>query len=1201
MLERRIKLKEKQLSLKEIFSKGYKFNEPILRATEKGRLVFFVGAGVSRIMGVPGWDEFANSLIKAAFKDYYQQNAILTSIKDNKEKITIAFKEFERTNRLKEFYKYFGKAMKPNKKHFAQTLKRKGNIYEVLNKFQALFLTTNADNLFENVIGSPFCYNDFSNVYLADKHFRETNRLFYLHGHYDKTQEIQTDLVFTANSYIKRYNDTQYQDFLKTIFKDNENVIIFIGYGLNEFELIDYIATKTGFTNTDSNRIFILYGFCSEQDALYWAKKSYFETLGITLIPYKLDLVGYEALFDVLNELYDQYSKEVIPPIAESIEYLTTECKKDNVAGLLRYLNDSEYSKIYDNKIFKEICYHDKYKWIDALCDSGYFSEKTLIKKTDEGEWPLLELFTEWVYRDKANDHKSQEAGKIFLSAISKDQLEKIGNSSGIICNQIINIILSLDKEHINKTFIECLKNMNCGIERLYVAINPTYNFKNLFKWDLVHFEYFLIVLFDKIIITDNVDIYYDYLHDILSKLLEGARNKVDYNIVIINYFTKKIISAETEHAFNSLLNIFNLDNLNPHYGYCYLFFKIIKQGYFSLPVKRKTYYLNELLALDSPTAKKIALHLMRTDKTIIKIDYSRIDFYSVNDYYCEFFLFIKKLSEEQAIDSKMAESIAKKTAQADWGYYKHKTASEEKDEIYIDSKRLAILQLLPCDFAKKHSDEFRKKGIKVYDAIGLAQRYDLITIEDDTFYNKQEFELLDIKDWVPHVKKTIPQGNDINIMAASQEFIELLSGRNISDKKQVIQDLNQLPLYKLTSIIWCFFGKIDKFVDNTEDLIILSILVLNRTKYEKKHCSLIKSIFYLLKKTLPFCVKSSLINDIKEAIEKCLLISIDSEIYDDTKTDMLSFLINLGDYEKITLWIDCLIALKEKNARKVFEDEYTIIAKLLNEKNNDMIRYILCRYYQNLKYVFEENNLFDNLVYPNKVFDIVALELCIAGSNMIFIECVNTIITEYLTNKHRPKHNQHKNYLEEKFFSFVIFAHHFGKISDDQLLSAFEDKFFLDYYFSHLTILAQMENYNLAKQVLIAWQFSKRISNVASSMKYAKNVLFATRHIDKNSYTDEFLDVLQNAASIIKDKLDLIDLKRLIWFYDVNFDKAHDLIMTIVSKINYLDLETIDNITKYYKNNNKTREAKKLVILLTKRKIISIDKETEIKHFLNN
>ena len=63
-------------TLREIFSRDKRFDERILSAAEEGNLVFFIGAGVSRLMGLPGWEDFSAILIKKAFPDYTLQKQI---------------------------------------------------------------------------------------------------------------------------------------------------------------------------------------------------------------------------------------------------------------------------------------------------------------------------------------------------------------------------------------------------------------------------------------------------------------------------------------------------------------------------------------------------------------------------------------------------------------------------------------------------------------------------------------------------------------------------------------------------------------------------------------------------------------------------------------------------------------------------------------------------------------------------------------------------------------------------------------------------------------------------------------------------------------------------------------------------------------------------------------------------------------------
>ena len=94
-------------TLNEILSKGPKFEENILKAFENRKLVFFIGAGVSRIMGIMGWDDFSAFLVRKAFPDFKDNNAILRDVPSSKERITVAYKKFEQEGRLSDFYKYF--------------------------------------------------------------------------------------------------------------------------------------------------------------------------------------------------------------------------------------------------------------------------------------------------------------------------------------------------------------------------------------------------------------------------------------------------------------------------------------------------------------------------------------------------------------------------------------------------------------------------------------------------------------------------------------------------------------------------------------------------------------------------------------------------------------------------------------------------------------------------------------------------------------------------------------------------------------------------------------------------------------------------------------------------------------------------------------------------------------------------------------
>ena len=165
-------------------------------------------------------------------------------------------------------------------------------------------------------------------------------QLFYLHGRYSDGLD---KLVFTAPQYSERYNENKFCRFLRKIFSNNEYVIFFIEYRLNEYELIDYIITKTGARSKGGGAvIYILEPFFSDQDALYGARKQYLASLGIKLLPHCID-DGYRQLNSILKIMLDVFNGQVHVP-------------HDDYADIKHYLN-SDYtfaSESYVNDILKK-------------------------------------------------------------------------------------------------------------------------------------------------------------------------------------------------------------------------------------------------------------------------------------------------------------------------------------------------------------------------------------------------------------------------------------------------------------------------------------------------------------------------------------------------------------------------------------------------------------------------------------------------------------------------------------------------------------------------------------------------------------------------------------------------------------------------------------------------------------------------------
>lgn len=87
----------------------------IKEAYERRRLVLFIGAGISRLVGVKGWDDLANDLVNQLYS-YGEAQQIKSSGMSSKEKITVAFEKAKEDKQEDEYWKVFESGIKPDPK-----------------------------------------------------------------------------------------------------------------------------------------------------------------------------------------------------------------------------------------------------------------------------------------------------------------------------------------------------------------------------------------------------------------------------------------------------------------------------------------------------------------------------------------------------------------------------------------------------------------------------------------------------------------------------------------------------------------------------------------------------------------------------------------------------------------------------------------------------------------------------------------------------------------------------------------------------------------------------------------------------------------------------------------------------------------------------------------------------------------------------
>ncbi|MFC1772617.1 SIR2 family protein [Pseudomonadota bacterium] len=294
--------------------------DELLAAAQAGRLVPFVGAGVSRIAGCPGWDALANASLQQmvdAGRLSYAELEQCQSITAPRIKLSMA-ELIARKHGLSIDYK--------------KVLERPGwqmnskglQCYGALGQLGQRFVTTNYDGWLDyeypTVPGAPvptgpsstpsyatrLAYYDRSDFTAA--RFREPNTVIHLHG----SLQNPGSMILTMRDYISHYandrggggdEENQVLTFLEHLFEDK--TVLFVGYGLEDLDILEHVVQKArGMARGRSLvRHYMLQPYFSYEQGLAENMERYFrEECGIALLPYQRDSKNYDQLIDVLTD-----------------------------------------------------------------------------------------------------------------------------------------------------------------------------------------------------------------------------------------------------------------------------------------------------------------------------------------------------------------------------------------------------------------------------------------------------------------------------------------------------------------------------------------------------------------------------------------------------------------------------------------------------------------------------------------------------------------------------------------------------------------------------------------------------------------------------------------------------------------------------------------------------------------------------------
>jgi len=264
--------------------------EEIRDAVNSGTLAVFIGAGVSRLVGCEGWDQLANNLVRRCHREdiiIYKEYETLSQIPDHKKTITICYNLFKNNHIADVFFEEMNSSLREGDDIETP------NIYDDIYNLRGLFITTNADTHFDRLFYPP-------NILYRASDFREnrldSTNLYHIHG----SIRDRNSLIFTVPAYMRRYTeDQEFKRFLERIFR--KYTVLFLGYGVGEFEILDFILRNNPRNPALAPRHFMLSAFYSGEDNILSYEQTYYNDLGINVLGYEKDINGYGQLIEVIR------------------------------------------------------------------------------------------------------------------------------------------------------------------------------------------------------------------------------------------------------------------------------------------------------------------------------------------------------------------------------------------------------------------------------------------------------------------------------------------------------------------------------------------------------------------------------------------------------------------------------------------------------------------------------------------------------------------------------------------------------------------------------------------------------------------------------------------------------------------------------------------------------------------------------------
>ena len=548
--------------------KDKNFIDTIIKAVNEDRLVLFVGNGLSRLCGLPSWDELADNLlheyVSCNEKDENYDYAFLEKVKNEKydarRKMTIARNLFRKkygndTNFNKLLCEKLSlDKISDNSEVVSNNIKK---IREIVPKISRKIITTNADKLLDECVDKKHVFykiEDFKNEMLSDKF----NAVMHIHG---SINDYKT-LVFTADQYLKTYANENFRNVISNLFSEGKYTILFIGYGMNELQLLDFLV-NTGKPEDRLDRTFLLNGYYRNNDEIIEVDEDYYKEYGINLITFNLDKNKYCELIEVLlyiNRQVESYSKRTSSNIKDILNIFSTSPTPENVQLIInRYPSLNEEQKnlvgtcLFKSRFYKiwvkEVIRNDDLQ--DTLkIDEIFPNAKAYPKCVDGKDFLILSLLSvPGLYIDNIDDTYKNITKKIM--ELCRTNNEVINDENIVI--SLMNILYSNDKFIGKDSSIEFAEHLSKYGYVNYLLNNFTYFKKIYTEMDAVKsVKYLSIILKSKFLDYMLLELLFEKMYDYFS--FEAAKETAELLVnVASQLYSKNKFSYDAYEECNNI------------------------------------------------------------------------------------------------------------------------------------------------------------------------------------------------------------------------------------------------------------------------------------------------------------------------------------------------------------------------------------------------------------------------------------------------------------------------------------------------------------------------------------------------------------------------------------------------------------------------------------------------------------------------